>query len=374
MIRLTISLTAALLLVPGGAWAGEAKKALFQLKGELKADDKTDAVLKKSFHKAHDVKLEAGKGYRIDLTSRDFDTFLRLENEDAKNLAMDDDGGGGLNSRIVYLVPKDQGGTYRVVVTSYKAGDTGNYELVITEAGKMDVLGAKVRRLSALPPDEQAQVVAEFRKVISESKDLGADEAGLALNLAMSLEYKGDPKVAADVFREFGKAFALATDPKVSRMAKMLQGAARRMDLVGNPIEIKGPQLNGKQLDWSAYKGKVVLIDFWATWCGPCRAELPNIKKMHEIYHKRGFEVIGISLDNNADIAAKFMEKENLPWACIFEERGEGKEDLTTYYGVFSIPQAVLVGRDGRVVSLRARGAELPRLLEKLIGPEEEKK
>src|SRR5688572_3622878 len=122
-------MAAALLLLPASAAAGDAKKPLFEFKGELKSDDKTDPVLTKSFQKTHMVKLEAGKIYRFDLSSKEFDTLLRLENEDGKHLAGDDDSGGGLNSRLVFAVPKDQGGNYRLVATSFKAEATGKYDL-----------------------------------------------------------------------------------------------------------------------------------------------------------------------------------------------------------------------------------------------------
>src|SRR5207302_9350088 len=117
--------------------------------------------------------------------------------------------------------------------------------------------------------------------------------------------------------------------------------------------------VDGKDFDLAKLKGKVVLIDFWATWCGPCRAELPNMKKVYERYHKDGFEIVGISLDNDKSDLAAFLEKDKLPWPSIFDQAS----DLADDYGVFSIPLPILVGRDGRVISLEARGVELDRLL-----------
>ncbi len=140
------------------------------------------------------------------------------------------------------------------------------------------------------------------------------------------------------------------------------------MQLLGQPIEIHGQTLAGKEFDWKAYKGKVVLVDFWATWCGPCIGEIPNIKKMYAKYHKRGFDVVAVSIDKGKDAPLKFTEKEELPWTCLHDPSvGKGQKQLTEYYGIFAIPQAILVDRDGRVVSLHARGDELRELLETLI-------
>src|SRR5260370_38395244 len=134
---------------------------------------------------------------------------------------------------------------------------------------------------------------------------------------------------APEFYATFGKLLVGSSDPKVAGFAKKLEGAARRLKLPGKEIVLKGTKLEGKEVDLKSYRGKVVLVDFWATWCPPCIAELPNVKKLYETYHDRGFEVVGISQDRTMDALTKFLEKEKLPWINLYDqEKGNGLGDF----------------------------------------------
>jgi len=105
--------------------------------------------------------------------------------------------------------------------------------------------------------------------------------------------------------------------------------------------------LSGKDVTLSSFKGKVVLVDFWATWCGPCRMEIPHLKELYSQYKKDGFEVIGISLDRGGTKVVKpFVEKGGMEYTIVM---GNG-EVVKAYGGISGIPTAFLISRDGFIV------------------------
>jgi thiol-disulfide isomerase/thioredoxin len=150
-----------------------------------------------------------------------------------------------------------------------------------------------------------------------------------------------------------------------------LEGMRRRLTLMGQPMEISGALLDGGEVEWESYRGKVVLVDFWATWCGPCRDEVPNILAMYEAYHDKGFDVLGVSLDDTPEDARSYIEEMKLPWASLYPEKEEDRgwnNPLSRYYGITGIPTAILVDQQGRVVHMNARGPYLQQQLQALLG------
>lgn len=124
--------------------------------------------------------------------------------------------------------------------------------------------------------------------------------------------------------------------------------------------------LDGQPLSLSAHKGKVVLVDFWATWCGPCVAELPNVLAAYEKYHPKGLEIVGISADRDRNRLETFLKDNNVPWRQFFDGQGWNNK-LVKAYGVHAIPATYLLDREGKIVAKDLRGEELEQELAKLL-------
>ena len=154
-------------------------------------------------------------------------------------------------------------------------------------------------------------------------------------------------------------------DEKFARITDRAKSELKKMNALGNPVPIKFTSVNGRKVDVSKMKGKVVLIDFWATWCGPCVAEIPNVKKTYAKLHKKGFEIIGISLDSKEDKLTEFVAEKGMPWPQHFDGKGWSNA-IAKEFGIRSIPTMWLIDTKGNLVDMNARH-NLEEKVEKLL-------
>ncbi|MCK4763032.1 MAG: TlpA family protein disulfide reductase [Candidatus Aminicenantes bacterium] len=155
----------------------------------------------------------------------------------------------------------------------------------------------------------------------------------------------------------------IAVDPRLKKLVDKM----KRNIGIGQPAkDFTIKLLDGKIFQMSQQKGKVILIDFWATWCPPCRAELPLLQEYYKKLHKKGFDIIGISLDSKEEKLKEFLKEKKLPWRIAFS--GLGWEDKTSgLYGVISIPSYWLIDKKGNLRYFGLREEALKKSVEKLL-------
>lgn len=156
-------------------------------------------------------------------------------------------------------------------------------------------------------------------------------------------------------------------DPKnVSRLEREIQ---RKKQLIvgGQAPGFSGQTPSGETLTLSDFRGKIVLLDFWASWCGPCRRENPNVVKMYNKYKDQGFEIISISLDNNKGRWEAAIAKDKLDWHHISDLK-KWQSEYAQLYGVRSIPHTVLLDKEGKIIARNLRGNALERKVGQVLG------
>jgi thiol-disulfide isomerase/thioredoxin len=168
---------------------------------------------------------------------------------------------------------------------------------------------------------------------------------------------------------EVERARTLAREVVDAKPDAELKDAAERLlaklERVGKPLNIKFKAVDGRDVDVAGMKGKVVLVDFWATWCGPCMAELPKVKAAYEKLHDKGFEIVGISFDRDVEKLKQVVAREKMMWPQYFEGQGEGNK-YGEEFGISGIPTMWLVDKKGVLRELNARD-KLEEKAEKLL-------
>ncbi len=286
-------------------------------------------------------------------------------------------------------------------IRDFRPGDTN--EMLEHERRAPAALRKAARRIMDLKPDRASTAYTKASTILLEEAIEKIDTAGrervdqlceqlcdaltqkkrrqplvgrdmrLALDVIDRLE-QDDTSKSATAYRRFGKLFEDSHDLEMASMARLMQGAARRLELPGNTMRLTGLRMDGTAFDLASLRGKVVLVDFWATWCAPCVAEHPRLLAAYRKYHDRGFEVVGVSLDNNRQQLEQYLTQHNIPWITLHPNQRGKQNPALERYGIISIPVVILIDRQGRVITTEARGEGLDQLIEAALAGAEERK
>ena len=218
----------------------------------------------------------------------------------------------------------------------------------------------------------------EFKEFDTLAAKYSSDSENAARALFMKgllyVEVLGTPSKAIEIFQEIKTKYpkteiGKGIDEVIVSLKEQAEAEKINAALVPGkqfpPFEVT--DIDGKPLSIASRKAKVILIDFWATWCAPCVAELPGIVSIYNKYHDKGFDVIGISLDQEKSAMTSFIKRKKMPWPQYFDGKIWDNK-LAKQYGIFKIPATFLVDSNGKILARDLTAEDLKEMLPKLLG------
>jgi peroxiredoxin/predicted negative regulator of RcsB-dependent stress response len=244
-----------------------------------------------------------------------------------------------------------------------EAEEQGRQYLKSDPEGPVKALAQIILTMGRAQAGQFDEALKRFRELM---QGIGQNEqeefaASFADNLATAAITAGEFGIAREVYTALLSRFSDSPN-----LRQKVQRDLKRLDKVGKPApSFTSEDINGKAVRLDAYRGKYVLIDFWATWCAPCIGDLPRLQAAYRTYHDAGFAIIGVSLDESKTAVVDFARARNLPWPQL--HNASGSADLVEGFGVSSIPATYLIDPEGTVIRLDLRGKALDEALKRLI-------
>jgi thiol-disulfide isomerase/thioredoxin len=203
-----------------------------------------------------------------------------------------------------------------------------------------------------LPEDKLQPLLDEAFDYLNEH-DVNDTHLRLASTVVHAINRYDDEEIRQEQFKRFGKVFSQSESRTLAAYGKKITKSATTpanvSQLVGKPLELSGLTDLGGELDWASYRGKIVLIDFWASWCGPCRAQMPKIKAIYEELDRKKFDVVAVNLDRSAEAFEEYSKEHQSPWPNIIGDDGRA---LAEQYGITALPTMMVVDGAGKILAV----------------------
>ena len=344
--------------------------------------------------------LRAQVAYKVTVSGVDSDTqMLYLSNAEQGGLAIDSarvEAGtarfeGSVAEPVVAVVSRQSGlkgvrdALFALVLDEVPLVAQGRE---ITEGSPLNLRYARYQAEQRQLTDESARVYADYRQLATTYGQALTEQQVEPLARRMETLRKQDESLTARILdentdnlipmtillygadqvgyarvAEYMKQYKLASRPTLAPVKEALGREAVKLP-GAKVVDLELPNLEGKMVKLTDYvgRGNYVLVDFWASWCGPCRQEMPTVKAAYEKYHAKGFEVVGISLDRTQEAWQKGVESLGITWPQMSDLK-YWQSEATARYNIRAIPATILYGPDGTVVATDLRGEALTRKL-----------
>ncbi|MGC8644155.1 MAG: TlpA family protein disulfide reductase [Isosphaeraceae bacterium] len=235
--------------------------------------------------------------------------------------------------------------------------------LQIDPDGPVKALARMIVTMARAQAGRHDQALLQYKELMKGLGKVDQEEFATSFSdtFAASAVAAGEFATAREVYRALDERFA-----DVPTVREKVTRELNRLDKVGKPAPVfDARDLAGQSVRLESLKGKYVLVDFWATWCSPCLAELPRLQEAYRKYKGAGFEIVSVSLDETRSAVADFVKVRKLPWFQL--HNATAGADLVEAFGVSSIPATYLVDPEGKIIRLDLRGPALDATLAKVL-------